>query len=262
MEKQRNSHIYEGFAYSYDLFMDNIPYDTWADYLQGLLVDCGVIYGSVLLELGCGTGNMTRRMAKKGYRMIGVDRSMEMLDIAWTKGAADLVLVLQDMREIEMYDNVDAMYCVCDGMNYLLEPQDLRKVLGNATTILEPGGVFIFDLKTPYFYREILGNRTITENREEASMIWENEYHEDTAINEYLLTIYLLEDEQTDLFSRCDEIHYQKAYELQQVKDMIREAGLELVALYDAFTREPPRETSERVYFITRKQYQGGNGFV
>lgn len=257
MEEQRNSDVYGGFAASYDLFMDNIPYDTWAEYLQGLLTEYGVTDG-LLLELGCGTGNMTSRMADRGYDMIGIDVSEDMLELAREKCSAEVLFLQQDMRQMELYGTVAAMYCVCDGMNYLLEPQDLREVFARANNYLDSGGVFIFDLKTGYFYQDILGNRTIAENREDASFLWENEYHEDTSVNEYLLTVYRLEDEERDLFSRCEELHFQRAYEIEEIRQLIEEAGMEFVAMYDAFTRKPPHNHSERVYFVARERYQEG----
>lgn len=257
MEVHQNSSIYEGFAASYDIFMDNIPYDLWAEYLDGLLKSYGVSEG-LLLELACGTGNMTSRMAEKGYDMIGIDISEEMLEIARDKCSSQVLLLLQDMREMELYGTVAAMYCVCDGMNYLLEEKDLKEVFRKANNYLDPGGIFVFDMKTKYFYQEILGNQMIAENREEASFLWENEYHEEGSLNEYLLTVYQLVDEKNDLFSRCDEIHYQKAYDIQEVKRLIEEAGMEFVNVYDAFTMSPPEEHSERVYFIAREKYQEG----
>lgn len=257
MVEERNSHVYEGFAYTYDAFMDNIPYDMWAEYLHGILQEFGVTDGLVA-ELGCGTGNMTMRMAQAGYDMIGIDCSEDMLEIAREKCSPDILFLLQDMREMELYGTVNAMYCVCDGMNYLLEPQDLRQVFAKANNYLEPGGVFVFDMKTRYFYEQVLGNRMIAENREDASFLWENEFHPDTEINEYILTVYQLEDEERDLFSRSDEWHSQRAYDVSQVKTLLEEAGMEFVAVYDAFTRQPPGKESERLYYIARERFQEG----
>ncbi len=257
MAGQCNRHIYEGFAYCYDQFMDDIPYDEWADYLHGILRENGVTEGLVL-ELGCGTGNMTGRMAARGYDMIGLDCSADMLEVAREKCPAQVLFLQQDMREMELYGTVAAIYCVCDGMNYLLEPQELQTVFVRANNYLESGGVFVFDMKTEYFYREILGNRMIAENREDASFLWENEYHEDTAINEYLLTVYRLEDERAGFFSRSDELHFQRAYGIQKIQELIEAAGMEFVAVYQALTDEPPEETAERVYFIARERYQEG----
>ena len=154
-----NENAYNGFAYCYDLFMDNIPYDMWAEYLYSILTEYGITEGT-LLELGCGTGSMTECMIAKGYdSIIGLDSSEDMLMMAREKNLPGVLLIQQDMRELELPDEVDAVYCVCDGMNYLLEPQDLQRVFTRVKRFLKAGGVFVFDMKTDYFYREILGDR-------------------------------------------------------------------------------------------------------
>ena len=245
-----NENAYNGFAYCYDLFMDNIPYDMWAEYLYSILTEYGITEGT-LLELGCGTGSMTECMIAKGYdSIIGLDSSEDMLMMAREKNLPGVLLIQQDMRELELPDEVDAVYCVCDGMNYLLEPQDLQRVFTRLKRFLKAGGVFVFDMKTDYFYREILGDRMIAENRDDASFLWENEYHQDTGINEYLLTVYQLEDPDNDLFSRCDELHYQRAYATELVQSLAEEAGLTCKAVYQAFTREPVKPDNERIYYI------------
>ena len=161
---------YTGFAEVYDLFMDNVPYQEWSRYLIGLLKEHQVSEGLVL-ELGCGTGRMTRLLSQAGYDMIGVDSSEEMLQIArqtqWnqTEGEGadvgqdqpDILYLLQDMREFELYGTVKAVVCVCDSLNYILEEEELLTVFRLVNNYLDPGGVFIFDMNTLYKYREILG---------------------------------------------------------------------------------------------------------
>ena len=132
-------------------------------------------------------------------------------------------------------------------MNNLLEPQDLQKVFDRVKRFLKAGGVFVFDMKTRHFYQDVLGNRMIAENRDDASFLWENEYHEDTGINEYLLTVYQLEDEERVLFSRGDELHYQKAYEPDEVRQLIQTSGLECCEVYEAFTKNSATPDSEWV---------------
>ena len=152
---------YTGFAEVYDLFMDNVPYGEWSRYLISLLQEHGVSQGLVL-ELGCGTGKMTRLLAQAGYDMIGVDSSEEMLQIAreqeWdnaehkveegTTRIPDILYLLQDMREFELYGTVKAVVCICDSLNYLLEEEDLLTVFRLVNNYLDPGGVFIFDMNT------------------------------------------------------------------------------------------------------------------
>lgn len=115
---------YTGFAQVYDTFMDNVPYEEWADYYKEILREHGIMDG-IVLDLGCGTGSMTELLAEQGYDMIGVDNSEEMLDLAMEKRAAsgqDILYLLQDMRKFELYGTVRAVISACDSVNYLTEP--------------------------------------------------------------------------------------------------------------------------------------------
>ena len=242
---------YTGFAEVYDRFMD-VPYDDWQASVQEVL-NREEIRDGLLLELGCGTGQMTERLAQAGYDMIGVDNSAEMLQIAVEQENRRQILYLcQDMREFELYGTVAAVVSVCDSMNYILEEADLLTVFRLVNNYLDPGGVFIFDLNTIYKYSELLGETTICENREEGSFIWENYYEEEEQINEYDLTLFIKED--SGLFRKYQETHYQRGYELGTIKRLLTEAGMEFVTAYDAFTREAPREDSERLYVIAREK--------
>lgn len=244
---------YTSFAAVYDMFMDNIPYEEWCEYLTSLLQENGVLDG-LLLDLGCGTGSLTELLAKKGYDMIGVDISGDMLQLAMEKrerSGADILYLLQDMREFELFGTVRAVVSICDSMNYILSLEELTQVFRLVNNYLDPSGVLIFDLNTEYKYREILGTSTIAEDREESSFIWENDYQEEDRINEYDLTLFI--QEEGELYRKYQETHYQRAYSLEEVKAAIREAGMEFVTAYDAFTREPAREDSERIYVIARE---------
>ena len=109
-------------------------------------------------------------------------------------------------------------------------------------------------IRDRYKYRELLGETTIAENREEGSFIWDNYFDEEEQINEYDLTLFIREEE--GLYRRFEETHYQRAYELETVKHLLEQAGLEFVAAYDAFTREPVKEDSERIYVIARSNQE------
>lgn len=244
---------YTGFAQVYDTFMDNVPYEEWADYYKEILREHGIMDG-IVLDLGCGTGSMTELLAEQGYDMIGVDNSEEMLDLAMEKRAAsgqDILYLLQDMRKFELYGTVRAVISACDSVNYLTEPGDLVKVFSLVNNYLDPGGIFIFDLNTVYKYQEILGEQTIAEDREECSFIWDNFYDEEEMINEYDLTVFV--QEEGDLFRRYCETHYQRAYSSETVRALIEKAGMEVLAIYDAFTYNKPKPDSERVYFVARE---------
>lgn len=161
-----------------------------------------------------------------------------------------ILYLLEDMRELELYGSVRAVVSVCDSMNYILEEADLREVFSRVHEYLEEDGVFIFDLNTVYKYRDLLGETTIAENREEGSFIWENYFDEASAVNEYDLTLYIREDGAT--YRRFEEVHYQRAYDLKTIDRLLADAGMELLAAYDAFTKEPVKEDSERIYVVAR----------
>lgn len=248
-----NLQAYGEFARVYDMFQDNVDYDVWGAWLKQQLKEYGILDGLVL-DLGCGTGTMTELLAEAGYDMIGVDNSEEMLEIArekQIKSGHEILYLLQDMREFELYGTVRAIVSICDSMNYLEDHEDLVQVLKLANNYLDPKGVFIFDMNTVYKYREQLGEQTIAENREESSFIWENYFDEAEMVNEYDLTLFIREED--GRYSKYEETHYQKAFEISEVKEAVKEAGMELVAVYDAFTRKPPREDSDRVYFVVRE---------
>lgn len=250
---------YRSFAQVYDLFMDNVDYDSWSSYLIGLLKRYGIDSGLVL-ELGCGTGNMTERLARAGYDMIGVDCSEDMLEIAQEKkleSGLDILYLEQDMREFELYGTVRAVVSVCDSLNYILEEEELLQVFRLVNNYLDPGGIFLFDLNTVQKYREI-GESVIAENREESSFIWENDFDEESKINEYQLTIFLREGKDR-LYRKYEELHCQRGYSPEKIRALLEEAGLEFLDVFEAFTDRKPGEKSERIYFAAREKGKSRN---
>ena len=245
---------YTSFAQVYDLFMDNVPYDEWGSYLDALFKEYGIEDG-LLLDLGCGTGKLTQIMEKYGYDMIGVDNSYEMLDIAKEHSKESILYLMQDMREFELYGTVRGIYSACDCMNYILEEDDLREVFALSNNYLDPGGILVFDLNTPFKYKELLAENTFAETREEGSFIWENYYDEEEEINEYDLTLYIKNEDES--FQRFQEVHYQRCYELSTIKRLLEEAGMKFIAAYDAYTKEPVSEESEKILIIAQEQGKG-----
>ena len=244
---------YSGFAKVYDLFMDNIPYEEWTDYVKELLAEEGIKDG-ILLDLGCGTGSVTELLAKAGFDMIGIDNSEEMLDIAMEKryeSGLDILYLLQDMREFELYGTVRGVVSICDSMNYILDDEDLLDVFKLVHNYLDNDGIFIFDMNTMYKYREILSDNTFAEDREESSFIWENFYDEEEEINQYDLSLFVQEED--GRYRKYEETHLQRAYEQNTVEELIKESGLELLHVYGAFTRELPAEDSQRIYYVCRR---------
>ena len=187
---------YTSFAYVYDTFMDKVPYGEWARHIREKLCEHGVTDG-IVLDLGCGTGTMTERLAGYGYDMIGVDNSEEMLELAMekkTESGYDILYLLQDMRGFELYGTVRAVVSVCDSVNYITEPDELEEVFRLVNNYLDPKGIFLFDFNTVHKYRDVIGDSTIAEDRGVCSFIWDNRYYEKEQINEYDLTLFIAED--------------------------------------------------------------------
>lgn len=287
-EMETNMEAYTDFALVYDTFMDETPYEEWAQYIVELLHEYGDDSLSdrepnanlrqernTILDLGCGTGTLTELLARKGYDMIGVDNAQEMLQIAMDKRAQsglDILYLLQDMREFELYGTVGAVISVCDSLNYLLEEEDILQTFRLVNNYLFPQGIFIFDFNTVYKYATVIGDATIAENREECSFIWENYYHEEEEINEYDLTIFVRENADLKsggdalssekgqesanheaLFRKFQETHYQRGYRLDQMLRLVEQSGLQFLEAIDADTHGTVTDESERIYIVARK---------
>ena len=257
---------YGDFAYVYDAFMDNTPYEEWCGYVCESIKKYGVSRPgrksvdllesekNLVVDLGCGTGTLTQMLYEAGYDMIGVDNSETMLGVAMEKrdsAGSEILYLLQDMRELELYSTVGTVISVCDSVNYILEENELLTVFKLVNNYLYPGGLFIFDFNTVYKYAEVIGDATIAENREDCSFIWENYYHEEEEINEYDLTIFVREED--GRFRRFQENHYQKGYHPERICALLKEAGMEVVQLLDADTREAVNPESERIYIVARE---------
>lgn len=273
---------YSDFAGVYDELMDNVPYESWCENIAALIERYGVSRpagqggpgagedpetGALLaserdlvVDLGCGTGTLTRLLRRRGYDMIGVDNSPEMLGIAMEKnGESDGILyLLQDMRELELYSTVGTVLSVCDSLNYLLEEEELLRVFRLVNNYLYPGGLFLFDFNTVYKYSQVIGDTVIAENREDCSFIWENSYHAREEINECELTVFV--QEEGEHFRRFVEDHLQRGYTPRTMCRLVEQAGMEVIRLLDADTLGEVTDRSQRVYVLAREQGKSGKG--
>lgn len=241
---------YEGFASLYDIFMDNIDYSAWADYIKRIWDRFG-IDPELVCDIGCGTGSVTAALAGEGCDMIGIDISEEMLAIAREK-SPDSLFLCQDMQSFELYGTVGSIISVCDSVNYITEPSGLLQVFKLVNNYLDPGGLFIFDMNTEYKFKEILADNNFSEAREDCAFIWENYYDEDEKINEYAMTFFAKNEDGSYL--RFDELHCEAAYSPEEIRLMLEESGLEIVGEYDAFTFDKPHEKSERICYVAREK--------
>ncbi len=273
--------MYTDFAGVYDTFMDEVPYQEWADFLEDMIRTYGISKPvmersagrddlpekesgeeallsserNLVLDLGCGTGTLTELLAGKGFDMIGIDLSKEMLNIAMEKkerSGSNVLYLCQDMRMLDLYSTVGTVVSVCDSLNYLLEDEEVVETFSLVNRYLYPGGIFIFDFNTVYKYEHVIGDATIAENREDCSFIWENFYDPEEEINEYDLTVFVREE--GDTFRRFTETHFQRGYTVEQMLALVSRAGMSVVEVLDADTGEAVTDRSQRVYVIAKEK--------
>ena len=245
---------YRQFARVYDQFMQDTPYDAWIGYIRRIWAAEGLA-PALVLDLACGTGGVTIPLAQAGYDMIGLDLSEEMLMMAREKSwdlELDILYICQDMAAFELYGTVDAAICLCDSVNYLTEEGQLESMLALFHHYLNPGGLFIFDINTPYKYEHILGDHTYADIGDDAAYIWENEYDPKERLNSYGTTFFIRSHED-GRYERFDELHIQRAYSIDEVSAAIAWAGLTLLHVYDELTLDPPQPESQRVFFVVRR---------
>ncbi|MBO5453688.1 MAG: class I SAM-dependent methyltransferase [Clostridia bacterium] len=238
---------YNDFASVYDRLTDDIDYKKFVDFVETILLENG-LKGKLLLELACGTGNMTVEFNKKGYDVIGVDNSPEMLSVARGK-CPDNLLLLQDMTEFELYGTVDAVVCLLDSINYITDETKLKKMFSLVKNYLEYDGLFVFDINSEHKLRNIIGENTFVYNSEDVFYTWENEQNDD-CVNFYLT--FFVKNE-TDSFDKIEEFHTEKVYTTEKLVKILNEVGMEFIAAYADFEFNEPYCDSERIFIVARK---------
>lgn len=242
--------MYNKFAEIYDKFI-GVDYPKWISYIEAIW-EKYELKPELVLDLACGTGNFTVPLADKGYDMIGVDMSAEMLMCAREKAAGkDILLLLQDMREFELYGTVDACICMVDSINYILCEDELSAFFSLVHNYLNPEGLFIFDINTVHKFKNVLGANTFSDIGDDDAIIWENYYDEDNKINEYLVNTFTERDD--GLYERHEEIHKQRAYEVSFIKEALLGAKFVVLGVYGELGFDAPTERSEKVFFVAQK---------
>ena len=241
---------YSAFAAGYDRMMGDVDYDGWARYIDGFLREAGA---RSVLECACGTGSLTVRLGRLGYAMTGSDLSEDMLMVARQKaldaGLRFLPFVCQDMRRIALHKPVDAVIAACDGVNYLVDGvEDFFRAAHGA---LRPGGLLLFDVSSTYKLSAILANNTCAATGEDWAYIWENAWHPRLNRVDMVLTGFL---QQGTGYARFEERHSQRAYTEAELRSSLECCGFGDVRVYEAFTRQEPAHTAERLQFIARKE--------
>ena len=201
---------------------------------------------------------MTRILSKNGYDMTGIDNSIEMLEEAMEKEMDDesdrqILYLNRSMTDFEMYGTQRAFISCCDSVNYLTETADMEQMFRLVNNYLDPNGIFIFDFNTEYYYKCVLGKKTIAETRDDVAFIWENTYHEKEHINELNLTLFTRLEDEEDIFERTEECHLQRGYSLEEVKALLEKAGMTFVYALDGYGNEPANSNSTRVLVVARE---------
>ena len=244
--------MYHILANVYDRLQD-IDYEKFADYYEAVFGKFG-IKPKLVLDLGCGTGNITLPMAKRGYDMIGVDLSQEMLGIATEKAKEknkEILFLNQDMTEFELYGTVGAMVSALDSINYLTEDGQLESMLKLLHYYLDPGGIFIFDINTEYKFKNVLDGQAFVYDEDDVYCVWNNDYDEEEKICYFDLNFFLKDER--GAYKRLDEYQEERAYSTDEIEKIIKNCNLELLGVYDNLSFNPPREDSERLFFVIKR---------
>jgi len=232
--------------------MKDVDYGKWADYIVGLFrrYNCNP---SLVLDLCCGTGSFCIEMASRGYEMVGIDISSDMLSCAKSKTlerGLDILYLNQDVAGFELYGTVDAVVCLMDSINYITRKDDLKKVFGLVNNYLNPGGLFIFDINTPYKFEKVLGGNVYYSIEDDIAYIWQNKYDRPRRICRFDLTFFI---QKGDSYKRFDEVHYERAFTLDELRKSITGAGMESAAVLGEFGYGFPGKSCERIFFVCRK---------
>lgn len=245
--------MYNILASVYDKFQE-IDYERFIAFYEEIFKRYN-IEPKLILDLGCGTGNITIPMAEKGYDMIGIDLSVEMLEIAAEKARnadKDILFLNQDMSDFELYGTVDAMVCALDGVNYLTEDGQLSDMLSKLHYYLNPGGILIFDINTEYKFRNILDGSTFVYDDKDAYCVWNSEFDQEEGICYFDLNIFTQNPDGT--YTRRDEFQEERAYSVEDIKKTVEECNLELLGVYDNLSFNPLTDQSERLFFVVRRK--------
>ena len=244
--------MYNRFAYVYDALIKDVDYKKWVDYYLKIFQRYGLSDAKLGLDLGCGTGSMTAELSNRGFEMTGIDISEDMLMVAREKSEGQDILYLnQDMCEFELYGTVDFIVSSLDCINYITDKRDLLKVMKLANNYLNPNGLFIFDINTRYKLENVIGDNTFVLEDDDAFCVWQNEYDKKKKTADFYLTFFMKDGEE---YVRFDEEHTERAYEIEEIEEIIEKSGMKLLKVYHDQSFKNPAKNSERVFFVVQEQ--------
>lgn len=247
---------YGDFAYYYDMLTENVDYKSRCEYICNLLAENGVGKG-ILLDLACGTGTMSMLLSDKGYDVIGVDASEDMLSVAQEKkmeSGKDIMFLCQRMEELDLFGTINAAVCTLDSINHITDEETVKKVFSKVSLFMEDKGLFIFDVNTPYKHREVLGNNTFVYDMDDVYCVWQNSTDKNTLLTEVSLDIFEKDtEEEDDVYYRYSEEFSERGYELSEIREWLQENKFEVLGVYEEMTTDEVRENTQRAVFVARK---------
>ena len=244
---------YSDFAAVYDSLMLNADYEKRVKYIEKLFKKYGKM-PTLMLDLACGTGEFSAAFSKKGVEVIGVDISEDMLSIAREKAydeGLDILYLCQAAEDLDLYGTVDGAICCLDSLNHITKKSELEKAIGKVSLFLEPECLFIFDVNTPYKHKNVLANNTFVLENEEVYCVWQNEYNEKTVSTDITLDIFV---EGEGVYERFTESFSERAYEITDLEELLKNSGFEVLGVFDDLTENPLTEKSERAIFVAKKK--------
>ncbi len=241
--------MYQEFAYLYDTLMKSVDYEKWVDQIEAIFRRYEV-EPKTIVDLACGTGGFTNSLAKRGYPVIGVDQSVDMLNVASDKSRKSgwqIPYICQDITELELHHPVDAMVCMCDGFNYILDSAELKKCLQGIYRFLNPGGILIFDISSHYKLSSVVGSHTMADPDKNISLIWLNQFDRKSGILEMNLTFFIRQE--ADLYRRVEETQLQRAYCQDEILQSLNACGFSGMECFAPLSLAAPKKKSQRIVF-------------
>lgn len=243
---------YEVFADFYDKLTGNVEYSKRAQYILGLLRKHNHEAG-LTLDLACGTGSLTLELKKAGVDIYGIDGSADMLSVALQKAsdAGEQILYLrQKMQSIDLYGTIDTCLCTLDSLNHLTDKKDVEKTFKRVSLFMNPQGIFLFDVNTVFKHKEVLKDNVFVFDTDEVYCVWQNTPLEDNMV-EISLDFFIPQD---NSYYRMTETFRERAYTVEELSQMLKEAGFEVEGIYGDLTELPAEDTEQRLTFVARKK--------
>ncbi len=249
----RSSKPFSEVARFYDILMKGITYRDWITYTVDLFKRFGHS-PKTILDMACGTGSASIELARRGYRVTGMDLSSQMLEIFESKRGSKSIPVFQaDMRNFSLEHPVDAVTCYFDSMNYLMEERDLKNCFKSVYKSLRKKGLFVFDMNTIYGLEKVWGTNTLIREIENVYSVWKSIYNANKHVSTLYLTLFIYDDEKK-LYRRVEEKHQERAYALDEIRTYLQEAGFGAVEIFAHMTTQTFMDISSRVMIVAEKK--------